>query len=125
DVSLVDDVQHGTLSLNADGSFTYTATDGFIGTDSFTYNVTDGTNNDEATVTINIVNHAPVFDSPTYSAMRFDHWTGPVLTVLAQDGDPTDQVRYSLLNNSGGAFSIDEQTGEIRIIQALNYDEPT
>ncbi len=33
---------HGTLSLAANGSFTYTPTTGFIGTDSFTYVANDG-----------------------------------------------------------------------------------
>src|ERR1700740_334275 len=29
--------QHGTVTLNADGSFTYTPTQGYVGTDSFSY----------------------------------------------------------------------------------------
>ncbi|MCA9218104.1 MAG: cadherin-like domain-containing protein, partial [Planctomycetales bacterium] len=35
--SLIDDVTNGTLALESDGSFTYTPTPGFTGTDSFTY----------------------------------------------------------------------------------------
>ena len=38
----VSDPAHGTVTLNADGSFTYTPTGGFIGADSFTYKVSDG-----------------------------------------------------------------------------------
>ena len=38
----VADATHGTLALNADGSFTYTPTADFIGTDTFTYTATDG-----------------------------------------------------------------------------------
>ena len=34
---------NGSLSLNADGTFTYTPTTGFTGTDTFTYIATDGT----------------------------------------------------------------------------------
>ena len=34
---------HGTLTLNADGSFTYTPAANFNGTDSFTYRASDGT----------------------------------------------------------------------------------
>jgi hypothetical protein len=33
---------HGTLSLSADGSFSYTPDDGFEGTDTFEYSVFDG-----------------------------------------------------------------------------------
>jgi VCBS repeat-containing protein len=33
---------HGTLNLNADGSFTYTPATGFIGVDTFTYHANDG-----------------------------------------------------------------------------------
>ena len=44
---------HGTLTLNADGSFTYTPTSSFVGSDTFTYSAFDGTlNSTPATVTI-------------------------------------------------------------------------
>ena len=34
--------QHGTLTLNADGSFVYTPNPGYVGADSFTYQDADG-----------------------------------------------------------------------------------
>ena len=34
---------HGTLTLNPDGSFTYTPDPDFVGTDTFTYTASDGT----------------------------------------------------------------------------------
>ena len=36
---------HGSLTLNADGSFTYTPTALYFGTDTFTYQANDGTVN--------------------------------------------------------------------------------
>jgi VCBS repeat-containing protein len=46
---------NGTLSLNADGSFTYTPQSGFTGTDSFTYKASDGGSiSQAATVTITV-----------------------------------------------------------------------
>ncbi|WP_157359932.1 tandem-95 repeat protein [Caldimonas brevitalea] len=54
---------HGSLSLNTDGSFTYTPTADFEGSDSFTYRVSDGTEaSNLATVTLTVtgVNDAPV-----------------------------------------------------------------
>src|SRR5262249_55247264 len=50
--ALVSGPAHGALTLNADGSFTYTPAAGFRGTDSFTYRASDGSAEDLATVTI-------------------------------------------------------------------------
>jgi hypothetical protein len=61
---------HGSLTLNSNGSFTYTPTSGFSGTDSFVYQANDGaTNLGTARVTINVVNSnpAPVFLSISLS----------------------------------------------------------
>lgn len=47
------DVSNGTLTLNADGSFTYTPDLGFTGIDTFTYHANDGSvDSNMATVTI-------------------------------------------------------------------------
>ena len=46
---------HGTLALNPNGSFIYTPTNGFTGTDSFTYKANDGyLDSTPATVTITV-----------------------------------------------------------------------
>ena len=52
---------HGTLSLSSDGSFSYTPTVDFRGTDSFTYRAADTSNNfsSPATVTIGVGNVCP------------------------------------------------------------------
>ena len=41
--ALVTGPAHGTLALNANGSFTYTPTANYNGADSFTYTASDGT----------------------------------------------------------------------------------
>jgi hypothetical protein len=54
-VALIDDVAHGSLTLNADGSFAYVPATDFVGTDSFTYEVNDGdAASNDATVTIEV-----------------------------------------------------------------------
>lgn len=50
---LESDVSHGTLNLNADGSFTYTSDAGYSGLDTFQYFVSDGSLESNA-VTVNI-----------------------------------------------------------------------
>jgi hypothetical protein len=72
--------QGGTVTLNADGSFTYTPLTGFIGVDSFTYTVTNSSGSSTATVsitvskeaqTVSFTSTAPVgatVGGPTYTA---------------------------------------------------------
>jgi VCBS repeat-containing protein len=53
---------HGSLTLNANGSFTYTPADNYTGPDSFTYRASDGTltsNLAAVTLTVTAVNDAP------------------------------------------------------------------
>ena len=67
---LVDNVDNGTLTFAADGSFRYTARAGFIGTDSFRYRARDASSSSApATVTINVidVNDAPVAVADSYA----------------------------------------------------------
>ncbi|WP_460825295.1 tandem-95 repeat protein, partial [Massilia solisilvae] len=53
---------HGTLVLNADGSYEYTPAANYNGPDSFTYTVSDGSgsNTYNVSITVNPVNDAPV-----------------------------------------------------------------
>jgi len=69
---------HGTLSLNADGSFSYSPAANFNGTDSFTYKASDGqAQSGVATVTITVT---PVNDAPV--AANDDSYTTPEDTLL-------------------------------------------
>jgi len=68
---VVDNSAHGTLSLNLDGSFSYTPSANFFGTDTFTYQASDGqSGSDIASVTINFtpVNDAPFGTNGTVTA---------------------------------------------------------
>jgi len=82
---LVSAPNHGSLTLNDDGSFDFTPTAGFTGTDSFTYQASDGTTDSgTATVTIDVQpppNDPPVAVDDSYSTAR-----GTKLTVTATDG---------------------------------------
>jgi hypothetical protein len=54
--ALVTGPTHGTVSVNANGSFTYTPTTGYTGTDSFTYTANDGTvASNVATVSLSVL----------------------------------------------------------------------
>ena len=74
----------GSVSLDADGSFTYVADPGYVGSDSFTYTVTaDGLTSNVATVTLTV--NAPV--APTANDDTFAlPPDGGTLTVSPTDG---------------------------------------
>ena len=79
--------QHGTLSLNNNGSFTYTPNADFNGSDSFTYMANDGNlNSNAATVTIMV---GAVNDNPQASddSAESDQDVAAIVDVLSNDND--------------------------------------
>ncbi|WP_275575364.1 Ig-like domain-containing protein, partial [Methylocucumis oryzae] len=79
---------HGTVTLNADGTVTYTPNPGYTGNDSFSYTVTspDGiTETATVNIVVNPVNHAPTASNDTGIGLEDDVQTG---NVLANDSDP-------------------------------------
>ncbi|MBT0027783.1 tandem-95 repeat protein, partial [Vibrio alginolyticus] len=77
---------NGTVSVNPDGSVTYTPTDNFHGTDSFTYIVTSGGVSESTTVNVDVtpVNDAPVAKDDTAVT---DEDTPVTIDVLPNDTD--------------------------------------
>ncbi len=98
---LVSNVSHGTLTLNANGSFTYLPAGNFNGSDSFTYKANDGQSlnnlSNTATVILRIdsVNDPPVGSSQTVTTLE-----NVAYTFKAADfplTDPNDSPANSLL----------------------------
>ncbi|MFO0820242.1 MAG: Ig-like domain-containing protein [Pirellulales bacterium] len=82
--SLVAPPANGTVTLNADGSFSYTPNANFTGVDTFTYIANDGGLDGEVTsVTIEV---APVADAPLSAADAYSIDEDGVLTVDAAGG---------------------------------------
>ena len=88
--AIVSSVSHGTLAFNADGTFTYTPTTGFSGTDSFTYNGNSGSSN-TATVTLTVagLGTAPTANGDSYTSSVSTFFRAPQPGVLQNDTDPS------------------------------------
>ncbi|MEI4474241.1 beta strand repeat-containing protein, partial [Frigidibacter sp. MR17.24] len=108
---------HGTLSLNANGSFTYKPVADFNGTDSFTYSVSDGRGGvatATATLTVTAVNDAPRAAGDSFAGTEDTALVIPGPGVLANDsdvdGDPltaivgTGPAHGTLTLNGDGSF---------------------
>ena len=84
------------LSLNSDGSFTYTPSGNYNGSDSFVYKVNDGaadSNLATVSLTITAVNDAPVATTESYTtaedtALVVDAASGLLKDATDIDGDP-------------------------------------
>jgi len=101
-------VSNGVLALNSNGSFTYTPSAGFVGTDSFTYHILDSNSQSSniATVSLAIVTrwHLTIPISGTYQVPSGSIYT-PVFAV-ATFGDPSGTINFIEItdtdNQSGG-----------------------
>ena len=119
---------YGVLTLNADGSFSYTHDGSENFGDSFTYRIFDGDLSPAtATVTITITpanDNAPAFTSPAAASVVEN--TTAVLTVQATDADlPAQTIVYSITGGADQArFAIDSATGELAFQPAPDYEAP-
>jgi uncharacterized repeat protein (TIGR01451 family) len=138
----------GTISLAADGSFTYTPPSGFTGADTFNYTVTNGlTPDDSATVTINVDEGPSVTTtSPTNGATNVQgntnitvNFSEPVnattssFSIECPGGSPQ---AYTLSASPSASFTLDPvadlpagQTCTVTVIanqitDADNFDPP-
>src|SRR5262245_12175979 len=122
--SLVARPAHGTLTLNSNGSFTYTPAANYNGPDSFTFKANDGTvDSSTATfaITVNPVNDAPVAADDSAAT---DEDTPLTASVTATDVDG-DTLTYTLVGKRAEeAIVLNGATGSFTYSPAANYNGP-
>jgi large repetitive protein len=97
---LVNGPAHGSLTLNANGSFTYTPNVNFNGTDSFTYKASDGSlqsGTATVTITVNPINAAPVAAADAYSVDEDATLTVNPAGILSNDSDVDGDILSAVL----------------------------
>src|SRR4051794_23543045 len=117
--SLVRQAANGIADVHADGTFTYTPTGNFHGTDSFTFKATDtdGLDSDETTVTI-IVNTAPGAESVTAATPEATVATG---TLIASDVDSPTVPSFSLVGPATNGTALVHADGTFTYTPAGNF----
>ncbi|EJG1893747.1 tandem-95 repeat protein, partial [Vibrio parahaemolyticus] len=100
---------NGTVSVNPDGSVTYTPNDNYHGTDSFTYIVTSGGVSESTTVSVDVtpVNDAPVAKDDIATTQED---TAVTIDVLPNDTD-IDGDKLSIQS-----ASVPETQGKVEIV---------
>jgi len=98
---IADNVDHGSLVAFPDGSFTYTPTPGFLGTDQFQYKMRDSEFNesDAVTVTIQVLegNRNPVGTDDLFGVVINTSLTIPAPGFLINDSDPDGDALTAIL----------------------------
>ncbi|EML0250242.1 tandem-95 repeat protein [Vibrio parahaemolyticus] len=100
---------NGTVSVNPDGSVTYTPNDNYVGKDTFTYIVTSGGVSESTTVEVNVtpVNDAPVAKDDIATTQED---TAVTIDVLPNDSD-VDGDKLSIQS-----ASVPEAQGKVEIV---------
>ncbi|HCG8177421.1 TPA: tandem-95 repeat protein, partial [Vibrio parahaemolyticus] len=100
---------NGTVSVNPDGSVTYTPNDNYHGTDSFTYIVTSGGVSESTTVSVDVtpVNDAPVAKDDIATTQED---TAVTIDVLPNDSD-VDGDKLSI-----ESASVPKEQGTVEVV---------
>lgn len=120
---LVSAPAHGTLVLNADGSFGYTPNANFHGSDTFTYRATDGlAAGSVATATITV---APRNDPPVAvnDFVSTPYGTPVTIAVLANDtaSDADDTLAIQSVSNMVGGDAVANANGTVTFTPAPGF----
>jgi hypothetical protein len=120
---------HGALTLNANGSFSYTPTAGYSGPDSFAYVATDGTaTSGQAVVAITVNPAGPPPPPPgLVAAYSFNEGSGTMLvdrTGLGRTGTVSGAT-WSTAGRNGGALSFDGVNDIVTIADHNSLDLTT
>ena len=123
--SVASNPQHGTLELNADGTFTYTPAANFHGQDSFTFTASDGvaTSNAAAVqLTILPVNDAPVAFGESFRIRQAATLTLPPPGLLANDSDiDGDGLTVSVQTAPAGGTLVLNADGSLTYSAAADF----
>ena len=123
--SIIMPPNNGVVSINNDssGTFTYTPSNGYTGTDSFTYSVSDGdTTSNEATISFIIL--APLNYAPIAIDTTFEMITGSSLNSNLSANDPDgDPLIFSIITSpSNGTIDVlDENSGSFTYTPSNGY----
>lgn len=91
-----------SVTMQADGNFSYTPPASWTGTDSFSYTLTDGYDFVTAVVTVMVTNQPPDATTDTYGTAQDQPLTIDTISgVLSNDGDPDgDDIWVSAVNGN-------------------------
>ncbi|WP_152913401.1 tandem-95 repeat protein [Vibrio parahaemolyticus] len=113
---------NGTVSVNPDGSVTYTPNDNYVGKDTFTYIITSGGVSESTTVEVNVtpVNDAPVAKDDIATTQED---TAVTIDVLPNDTDiDGDTLRIDSASVPSDQGTVEIVDGKLVFTPAENFN---
>lgn len=140
--SLSSNAAHGSVSIGADGSFTYTPTAGYVGNDSFNYTAADGTSQSASTTVDIIVGDIDALTRPDQVISQLyvgyynrapdpgglEYWIGSFTTPPSQSSGGVNPFFYDV-GHTSASFADPGQAETIALYpflaspQAANYSD--
>jgi VCBS repeat-containing protein len=130
---VTDQVDHGTVTVSAEGQFTYTPDRTYVGTDTFKVKVNDGIiDSNEVTVTLQVTNTKPTASDQTYKIHAGESisraapglldraWDGNGDALAVVGGQTVTLAHGTLTVNSDGAWSY-QSTGTSKGVETFTY----
>ena len=112
---------NGAVTINSDGTLSYTGNRDFAGVDTITYTVADGrggTSSAQVTVTVNAINDAPVARP---DSVTLDEDGSATIAVLANDSDVDgDPMAVTSASAANGSVTINAD-GTVTYVPAANF----
>src|SRR5262249_21703834 len=119
---IVDGPLHGTLTLNADGSFNYQPNANYNGSDSFTYRASDGSAQSAiatVSITVTAVNDAPTAGNDSATTVQ---GSPVVIGVLANDSDVENStLTVEVVSNPANGQVVVNANGTITYTPNTSY----
>jgi CSLREA domain-containing protein len=115
------------LTLNADGTYTYSPPAGFTGNDAFTYTISDGHGGtDSATVTITVIaaNQPPVANNDAASVSE-DDTNGVNINVAANDTDVDGNLvpsSVTIISSPVNGAVVNNGDGTVKYTPTANFN---
>ncbi|MHB0875229.1 MAG: Ig-like domain-containing protein [Anaerolineae bacterium] len=119
--SKVSDPAHGSVTVNADGSFTYTPAADWNGSDSFTYKANDGSADSSVatvSITVNSVNDAPV---ATARILTMNEDGAKDITLTGTDVDGDTLTAFTVVSGPGEG-TLSGAAPDIEYTPAANFN---
>ena len=120
--SVATDPWYGTVSMKADGSYTYTPNANYYGNDHFYFTAKDGSAESalqRVSITVNSVNDVPVAQGASVTVSE-DSYFGVSGSLSVTDAD-RDQLSYVILDKPAHGKATIDADGYYRYIPDANY----